>query len=254
MKYINIKTVFIATLIGIILAVVGCNNNKGRGNSTTSNMGVLPTINCLLSPNNSQGFCNYPYGNYPGFMNYDYTLSINGLTNNYATGFCGCGQSTTSFPVYNNNWGLGCVNNSSLPQQGGYNNQYNNVQFLRFTWNAQTRQWTSFQPYQQNNYYSNYYGAGASCSTYSVILACDTGAQGSCGPNGSCFPLSNNGGGGGYTQSGPGVCIMNQQNNYNSGYNNGGYNNGYNNGYNYGGYGNGYNNGYNYGNYGNGYY
>lgn len=248
MKHLTIKTIFISTIASILLIGAGCNNNKGRGNNTAANMGALPTVNCLLSPNNSQGFCNYSYGNYYGFSNYDHTMVINGLNNNYATGFCGCGQDGTRFPVYNNNWGLGCVSNSALPTTQGYGTA-NYARMLMFSWNAQARQWTTYQQYQQPNYYG-----GASCSTYSVILACDTGAQGSCGPNGSCMALNGGigGGNGGYAQSTPGVCVLNQYNNtgyynngYNSGYNNGLYNNGYNNGY----YNNGYTNGY----YNNGY-
>ncbi len=233
MKHLTFKTIFISTIVSILLIAVGCNNNKGRGNNTEANMGALPTINCLLSPNNSQGFCNYPYGNYYGFTNYDHNLTINGLNNNYATGFCGCGQQGNSWPVYNNNWGLGCVNDAALPKtQQGYGSynpyNYNQVRFLMFTWSAQSRQWTTYQP----NYNYNNYGGGASCSTYSVILACDTGVQGSCGPNGSCMALNGGtgGGNGGYAQSMPGVCVMNQYNNT-GGYYNGGYNGGYNNGY-----------------------
>jgi hypothetical protein len=212
MKYINIKTVFVSTVVVALIAAVGCNNNKGRGNSTTANMGILPTINCLLSPNNSQGFCNYPYGNYYGFTNYDHTLVINGLNNNYASGFCGCGQQGTGYPVYNNNWGLGCINNANL--MTGYGGM-NNVRYLMFSWNAQSRQWTSYNPYQNYNYNSGY-GVGASCNTFSVILACDTGQQGSCGPNGSCMMLNgaSTGTGGTYAQSGPGVCVMNQNAGY----------------------------------------
>lgn len=201
----------ILTLLILALATsvsfISCNNNKGRGNSTTANMGALPTINCLISPNNSQGFCNYPYGNYPGFANYDHTLMINGLNNNYATGFCGCGQS--GYPVYNNNWGLGCLNNTSLPQGYGY---YNTIRLLMFTWNPQAIQWTTYQP---NNYYNYGYGA-ATCSTMSVIIACDTGVQGACGPTASCLSLNGlgSGGNGGYSQSGPGVCVVNQNNGY----------------------------------------
>lgn len=205
MKRWTIKTIFISTLAGILLTGVGCNNNKDRGNTTVANMGVLPTINCLLSPNNSQGFCNYPYGNYYGFTNYQHTLAINGLNNNYATGFCGCGDPSTSYPIYNNNWGLGCVKNADLPR--GYGNAVN---FLMFTWNSQGRQWTNYQNYQNNYAWG---GSGASCPTYSVILACDMGVQGSCGPNGSCMSLNRNGttGGGTYVVSEPGICVMNQQ-------------------------------------------
>lgn len=195
--YILVMALLVAALFG------ACNNNKGRGNNNGANIGVTPTTACLLSPNGYQGQCNYNYGGYPGFVNYDFTLYMNGLNNNYANGFCGCGQN--GFPVYNNNWGLGCVNSSYLQQ--GYGS-YNNTQFLMYTWSAPSLQWTSAQ---QNYYYNNNYGYNSCQQT--VILSCDTGVQGSCGPSAICMSL-NPYGGNGYSQSGPGLCIMNQ-----SGYN-----------------------------------
>lgn len=193
------------TLLAILMTVVmsACNNNKGRGSNTGANMGVLPTTTCLLSPNGYSGQCNYSYGSYPGFMNYDHTLFINGLNNNYANGFCGCSNGG-GYPVYANNWGLGCINTSSLPQGNGY---YNNTRFLTYFWNATNLQWVSSQ--QTSNY--SYYGNN-SCPQ-SVILACDTGVQGSCGASGVCVSLNPYGNGGGYSQSGPGLCILNQGNN-----------------------------------------
>lgn len=199
------NTLYTLLLASIVAALFGaCSNNKGRGASNGANMGVYPTTTCLLSPSGYSGQCNYPYGNYSGFVNYDFTLYINGLNNNYANGFCGCGQS--GFPVYNNNWGLGCINSSYFQQ--GYNN-YNSNRYLMFTWNSTGLQWMTAQ--QNYNSYSNNYN---NTCQQSVILACDTGVQGSCGPNAVCVSL-NTYGGTGYSQSGPGLCTVTQ-----NGYNN----------------------------------
>ncbi|MEY4617266.1 MAG: hypothetical protein RJB66_2226 [Pseudomonadota bacterium] len=186
-------------VITLVVAVLfgACSNNRGRGTNTGANIGVLPTNTCLLSPNGHQGLCNYNYGGYQGFANYDYTLYMNGLNNNYANGFCGCGQG--GYPVYNNNWGLGCVNGSYI--QNGYGNYGN--RFLMFSWNSSALQWAS----SATSYYNNYGGYNSCPRT--IILTCDTGVQGSCGPNGVCMSM-NPYGGSGYSQSGPGICIMNQ--------------------------------------------
>lgn len=166
------------------------------------NAAGVPTSLCLLSPNNYQGQCNFNYAGYYGFYAYDHNLYVNGLTNNYANGFCGCGYSGT--PVYNSSWGLGCINYSNLPQTYNYSNP---TRFLMYGWNSSTLQWSKYQ----NSTVSGYgYGAGNSCQ-YSVILSCDTGAQNSCGPGAVCRSLNATGNGGSYSQSSPGVCVLNYQ-------------------------------------------
>lgn len=192
------RNTFNSFVLAIVVAVIfgACSNNRGRGTNTGANIGVLPTTTCLLSPNGQQGLCNYNYSSFSGFANYDYTLYMNGLNNNYANGFCGCGQG--GYPLYNNNWGLGCINSSYL--QGGWGNYGN--RFLMYTWNSSSLQWSS----AQSTYYNNY---GYNSCQQTVILACDTGVQGSCGPNGVCMSL-NPYGGQGYSQNGPGLCVMNQ--------------------------------------------
>lgn len=197
MKQSRFKIMTCAILvIGAFLGA--CNNNRGRGANDGANIGVLPTTTCLLSPNGVQGQCNYNYSGYNGFSNYNHNLYINGLNNNYANGFCGCGQG--AFPVYNNNWGLGCINSSYLQSGYGVNNQ-----FLMFNWSPSNLQWISLQQGYYNNY--NYYGSYNTCQQ-SIILACDTGVQGSCGPSAACVSL-NPMGGSGYSQSGPGLCVRN---------------------------------------------
>lgn len=213
MKNLNFFTLIVVIVLS--LSQFACNNNKGRGNSSEVNYAGIPTSTCLLSPNNYQGQCNYNYAGYGGFYNYDYNLYVNGLTNNYANGFCGCGQS--GYPVYNSNWGLGCVNNANLPQSYNY---WNVTRYLMYTWNSTSLQWNKYQTTTNtgyNNGYNNYYGyggygygAGNSCQ-YSVILSCDTGSQNSCGPGAVCLSLNRTTSGGTYSQSGPGVCVMNYQ-------------------------------------------
>ncbi len=214
------KFSFIAILLLFAFTQNACNNNRGRGNNMDPNVAGVPTSICLLSPNNYQGQCNYNYASYYGFFAYDYNLYVNGLTNNYSNGFCGCGQS--GYPVYNSNWGLGCINNANIPQTYNYTNP---TRFLMYTWNSTTLQWNKYQS-SANSYYPGYnsynggynnygygsygYGAGNSCP-YSAILSCDIGSQNSCGPGAVCRSLSNSGGGGSYSQSGPGVCVLNYQ-------------------------------------------
>jgi hypothetical protein len=202
------------TLLLVLIAMFlgACNNNKGRGINTGANMGAIPTTTCLLSPNGASGLCNYNYSGYSnlGFLNYQFTgIGGNGLNNNYATGFCGCGQN--AFPVYNNSWGLGCIGLDRLNTNGGYNYSYS-PQYLMFSWNAMNLQWVN----GQSNGYYNYggYGGYNTCQQqFSIILACDTGAQGSCGPNATCTPLSTYGSSG-YVDHSPGLCVMNQNGYY----------------------------------------
>lgn len=76
--------------------------------------------------------------------------------------------------------------------------------FLVYLWNPQSLQWTQAQGLNQFNNF------GMNQCRMTVILACDTGVQGSCGPNAVCVSLTAQQGGGGYRQSGPGVCMTNQ--------------------------------------------
>jgi hypothetical protein len=170
----------------------GCNNNRGRGVNTGANIGVLPTTTCLLTPNSAQTNCNYDYSSTQGFTKYEYNLYIGGLNNEFASGFCGCGQG--GFPVYNNNWGLGCVSTANLQQTMMYYSR-----FLMFNWDSTNKQWLS-----ANSSFYNNYGGFSTCGK-TVLLACDTRVQGSCGPNGACASMDP------YNSSPgkAGVCLMN---------------------------------------------
>jgi hypothetical protein len=197
---------FLHTILSLIVATTffGCNNNKGRGINTGANIGAYPTNTCLLNPNNTT-HCNRSYEGNQGFFNYSYTMYMNGLNNNYANGFCGCGAN--AFPVYQNSWGLGCVDYSYLPQN---NYGYGSVSFLMYSWDVSRLQWTSTSP---NYYMNNMYNPNA-CGR-EVILACDASQQGSCGPSAVCMPFDPYGNAS-YGKRIIGVCVMNQNSYYKS--------------------------------------
>lgn len=190
------KLPVILILLGLVLSVLNaCNNDRGRGLNDYGMSSYTHTPDCLLAPNGSGGLCSFQYSQYQyqGFFNYQYNQG--GLSNNYAEGFCGCGNN--SFPVYQNKWGLGCVDSQTIY---GFNNS--NVVPLMFQWNARSFQFTPVQTLNLNGY---------TCPD-TVFISCDTSVQGACGPSATCRTSSN--WNSSYNNSRVGVCVLNNTNSY----------------------------------------
>lgn len=212
--------------LGLAVAIVNCQPNNGRNSNNGNNGNVAvtpapppPQANCLFNNYNNGGYnygnnYQYPYGGYPnngypnggyqcqqiyggvnGFVNYPYDYAA--AQNHYQGGFCQCPAYYR--PIYNNNWGMGCVDGRFL--------NYTNSYYVAYAWDYTNMQWLNISQVPTNT-------ANAAGTCYNdSLLACDTSNPGTCGTAGTCFAIN-----GGRI----GVCQ------YQGGYN--GYNNWYNGG------------------------
>lgn len=194
---------------GLLILTACAKNKSGSGsNPANQNIAVTPTSDCLLNRNSYNGTqCNHPYGQYSNFGNYQ--MDPHQVANYYAQGFCGCNGGYR--PVYQNSWGLGCVNSA-----------YTTGNYISYTWGYSNGQWLNNPQIQTTTPTTGNCYADA-------MIACDPTVVNSCGMNGQCMAVGG---------SRLGVCQYNQ--NYqptNPYYNNGYYGGGYYGGGVYGGFG-----------------
>jgi hypothetical protein len=192
MKIFNFAT---AALITVSLGFfVACGSSKSGQNK----IAVTPTNTCML-PNGIQGNCDTSfYGQVAGFSVYPYNGSgYYGNTNNYAGGLCACNNG--SRPVYNSQFGLGCMATNYVNVNAG---------FYSFGWNSGNSSWyglpqVAYQPFVSS--------AGSNCFN-DVAYVCDVRLANSCGNTGFCRPVSG--------ASSVGLCVFttSTQNGYSYGY------------------------------------
>lgn len=170
----------ILTTVGVVLALSACGQNKDKNGQTVAV--TPPTSQCLMTPT-AAGCTPNAYSTMPGF--YPYPIVGGGYTGyevNFQNGFCGCNSGYN--PVYNNTWGLGCVQSNYVAGFTAY----------AFGWAAPNSQFLNIQ---QRSFQPNIV-RGSSCYM-DVQRACDSTIPQSCGNNGYCQSI--NGG------SRAGVCV-----------------------------------------------
>lgn len=162
------------------LFIVACQgNNDGGGNTVTNNTVTTPlTMNCI----NGSTYCNGSVYQQYGWQPYTYPYAYNNWSYSYYNwmnvfnqqGFCGCPNGYS--PVYNGNYGLGCISTQLL-------NPYQNS-FYYWQW-GYTWGYTTAAPQATINYpqFSNISGGSGQCSrtlTQSCLMdqgnTCDAGA------------------------------------------------------------------------------
>lgn len=159
----------IAPILLVVLFASGCGDNK-KGSDNQIAATPKPTSDCILSYSvDGRATCNYDYQAHAGFSNYRHYNTINGSFNG---SFCGCAHGT--MPVYHNNWGLGCVQET-----------YYSYSTMLYFWDTQRYGWVN-NP--QSHITSTPYIAGNSCVNHAAY-ACNPSVYGSCGSNGQCLPV-----------------------------------------------------------------
>lgn len=184
------------------------NSVGGDGVQAVTPAPIVPNGNCLSYQNIYQSGagqnCYYDYGRHSGFGNYLYAPNQGRF--NFQNGFCGCQNNLR--PTFNNQWGLGCVDNSFVQSA-------NNYFTPSFYWDSSNTQWYNVpqlpaaQPFDGSCYRD-------------AVLACDSAVPNSCGVGALCVAINGHR---------IGICQFNNYNNYGTG-NGYGYGSGY-------GYGNG---------------
>ncbi len=198
MKNKLIQTIANVSSVILFLSLTNCgNNNSNRSygpNANNNNVEAVtpiaaPTNFCLTNYSNSN--CNQHYGQVNGFMNYPY--NPNAIRENFNSGFCHC--PTNYRPVYNSNWGLGCMEGRfAVPLHA-----QNQLSFMSYFWNSQNSQWT------QNPQVPSYGTNNNSCYQ-DAILTCDATNPNSCGGrNSRCVSVNG---------SAVGICQFNPTNYY----------------------------------------
>ena len=188
------KILFILTSA---LFITACQKDEGGGAGapvTTAAVSTPLSRSCI----DGTTYCNNQvYGQYAGWMPYP---GMYGYAYNYSTrfqnGFCGCPIGYQ--PVYNNSYGLGCVQASLLGQYSGY--------FQTWTWSTGATGWGYAYDYpysapQTNTnmpQFSNIPAAKGGCWE-TVTQSCFVSEPNYCGTGATCRPVMGN--------SNLGVCV-----------------------------------------------
>jgi hypothetical protein len=153
-----------------------CGGNKSdSGNSTTTIATVPPPSQCM----DGTTYCNANmYGQNYGYQAYPYNPYYYGFNGYYGGGqyanFCDCPGG--SRPVFNGQYGLGCVNSSAFgPYASGA---------VYWGWGANNNQWVNWPSRSNTQPIAN-----AACYG-NVAQSCIVGQANTCGTGAACQPTS----------------------------------------------------------------
>jgi len=168
------RWILASLVMPLVLAACGSNNSSSGTTAT-----VPPPTNCI----DGSAYCNSNYYNQNnGYSAYPYNPYYYGSTGN----FCNCPVGYR--PVYNANYGLGCVSMSSF-QPYAYGAVY-------WGWGANNNQWVNIPQV------SNTQGYPSSSSCYqNIAQSCFVDQVNSCGAGATCQPTAGG--------SRLGVCLAN---------------------------------------------
>lgn len=191
------KALIQLSMLTLTLFAVACAKNNNDSSKKVANTPVA-TSQCMLSTGTISGStCLYDYSRHTGFRNYVYdAYATNGA---FSYGLCGC-QSGYA-PIYNNSWGLGCVQNTYV----------NSNNYIYYSWNSTNTQWVNIPQTAPS------IPTTGSCVS-DAMYACDPTLSNSCGINGSCLAVGG---------SRLGICQYRNGYNYYSNTTSGGWNGGY---------------------------
>lgn len=172
---------WIMSFILVPLVFVGCADDKNSNPGTTAGTIATvppPTTSCVDGSaycnsglyNNNNGFYAYPNNPYYHNLNYAWNGYFGGSIGGYVGNFCNCPIGTR--PVYNGQFGLGCVSTMSFQAYAGA--------AVYWGYGANNNQWVNIPQV------SNSQGYPQSRCFQNVAQSCFVDQLNSCGPGRIC--------------------------------------------------------------------